>query len=151
MSSSVVHGVGQGLAEVDTGGYAESQAKLNATVADIQNAAAVERQQQAHAAPQSGASGAFASRPAAQLQPQPQPQRQAQPQPHARLQPRSSAGQAREIVYGMKCDVIARCRASGREATSEGSFNFQLNQVQADEERPQGMRARHSEDVSVSL
>ena len=65
--------------------------------------------------------------------------------------PRGSAEQAREIVYGMKSDFIARCRASGREITSDGSFNFQLNQAQGDEERLQGMRARHSEDVSVSL
>ena len=49
MFNSVVQGVAQGLAEVDTGGYAESQANLNATVADIQHAAAVERQQQLYA------------------------------------------------------------------------------------------------------
>lgn len=29
--------------------------------------------------------------------------------------PQGSAEQAREIVYGMKSDFIARCRASGRE------------------------------------
>ena len=47
---AVMQGVAQGLGEVNTGGYAESQANLNAAVADIQNAAAVERQQQARAA-----------------------------------------------------------------------------------------------------
>lgn len=49
MFNSVVQGVAQGFAEADTGGYAESQANLNATVADIQHAAAVERQQQLYA------------------------------------------------------------------------------------------------------
>ena len=201
MFGAVVQGVAQGFAEADTGGYAESQANLDATVANIQNAAAVERQQQAQAAPQSGA---LASRPVAELQPQ--PQRQDQPQPQSQSSyttaaetaapaaakelrfvmsislrnqpgdkvnptcysniisrpgplgwgtsgflPRGSAEQAREIVYGMKSNFIARCRASGREITSDGSFNFQLNQVQSDEERLHGMRARYSEDVSVSL
>ena len=205
MFNSVLQGVAEGLAGGSTGGYAESQANLNATVANIQNAAAVERQQQAQAAPQSGA---LASRTVPELQPQPQPRPQTglqpQPQPQPRdttaletaapaaakqlrfvmsislrnrpgdkvnptcysniisrpgppgwgasgFLPRGSAEQAREIVYGMKSNFIARCRASGREVTSEGSFNFQLNQMQGDEERLQGMRARHSEDVSVSL
>ena len=49
MFNSVLQGVAEGLAGGSTGGYAESQANLNATVANIQNAAAVERQQQAQA------------------------------------------------------------------------------------------------------
>lgn len=65
--------------------------------------------------------------------------------------PPGSGEQARETVYGLKSAFIARCRASGREITSEGNFNFQLNQMRGDEERLQEMRARYSEDVSVSL
>jgi hypothetical protein len=65
--------------------------------------------------------------------------------------PPGSGEQARETVNGLKSAFIARCRASGREITSDGNFNFQLNQGQGDEERLQGMRARYSEDVSVSL
>lgn len=47
MFNSVLQGVAAGLAEANTGGYAESQANLDAAVANIQHAAAVERQQQA--------------------------------------------------------------------------------------------------------
>lgn len=46
MFNSVLEGLAQGVAEVDSGGYAEAQANLEATVADIQYAAAAERQQQ---------------------------------------------------------------------------------------------------------
>jgi hypothetical protein len=49
MFNSVVQGVAQGLAEVDTNGYAYAQANLDATVANIQYAAEAERQQQAQA------------------------------------------------------------------------------------------------------
>lgn len=65
--------------------------------------------------------------------------------------PPGSAEQARETVYGLKSVFIAQCRASGREITSDGNFNFQMNQMRGDEERLQEMRARYSEDVSVSL
>ena len=58
MFNSLLQGVSQGLAEADTGGYAESQANLNATVADIQYAAAVERQQQTQAQQQAQARAA---------------------------------------------------------------------------------------------
>ena len=46
MFGAVVQGVAQGLAEIDTGGYADAQANLDATVANIQYAADAERQQQ---------------------------------------------------------------------------------------------------------
>lgn len=65
--------------------------------------------------------------------------------------PPGSGEQARETVYEFKSAFIALCRASGREITSDGNFNFQLNQGQGDEERLQQMQARYSEDVSVSL
>jgi len=52
MFNSVVQGLAQGAAESNSGGYAESQANLDATVAGIQAAAAVERQQQAALAQQ---------------------------------------------------------------------------------------------------
>lgn len=55
---SVVQGVAQGLAEVNTGGYADAQANLDATVTNIQHAAAAERQQQALAAQQEQARAA---------------------------------------------------------------------------------------------
>lgn len=65
--------------------------------------------------------------------------------------PPGSAEQAREAVYSLKSAFFARCRASGREITSDGNFNFQLNQLQGDEKRLLEMRARHSEDVAVQL
>ncbi len=58
MFNSVLQGVAAGLAGGSTGGYAEAQANLDATVANIQNAATVERQQQAQAAQQAQARSA---------------------------------------------------------------------------------------------
>ena len=63
--------------------------------------------------------------------------------------PPGSGEQAREAVYALKSDFIARCRASGRDITSDGNFNFVWNQTQGDEQRLQDMRPRHREDVSV--
>lgn len=52
MFNSVLQGVAEGLAGGSTGGYAEAQANLDATVANINAAAAMERQQRALAAQQ---------------------------------------------------------------------------------------------------
>lgn len=65
--------------------------------------------------------------------------------------PPGTAEQARETVSSLKSAFIAQCRASGREITSDGNFNFQMNQSQGDETRLQEMRARYSEDVAVRL
>lgn len=62
MFNSVLQGVSQGLAEVNTGGYAESQANLDATVANIQHAADLERQQQVLAQQQAQARAAEENR-----------------------------------------------------------------------------------------
>jgi len=213
--------VSQALAGADAGGgYAEAQANLDATVANINAAAAAERQQQAIAAQQAQARAAEQQRQQleenarsvaqneqaavreAQRQSQPQPQTQQQPQlggtvspevaaPAAAKElrfvmsislrnqpgdkvnptcysnivsrpgpsgwglpgflPQGSAEKAREIVYALKSDFIARCRQSGREIVSDGSFNFHWNARQGDEEQLQGTRARYKEDVSVAF
>lgn len=62
MFGAALQGLAQGAAEVNTGGYAEAQANLDATVANIQYAADVERQQQALAAQQEQARAAEANR-----------------------------------------------------------------------------------------
>ena len=65
--------------------------------------------------------------------------------------PPGSGEQARQTVMSLKSAFIAQCQASGREITSDGNFNFQLNQSQGDEQRLQELRPRHREDVSVSM
>lgn len=65
--------------------------------------------------------------------------------------PQGSGEQARAAVYALKDAFIARCRASGREITSEGNFNYVWNQTSSDEQTLQGVRPRFREDVSVSL
>lgn len=197
--------VAEGYAEADTGGYAEAQANLDATVANIQYAAAAERQRQnaslqasaqpAQAAqpqqvqvspgtPASGTSGYVADEapgvpvqhesgaaageplrfvmsislrnlPGDKVNPTCYSNIISRPGPPGwgapGFLPPGSAEQAREAVYSLKSAFIAQCRASGREITSDGNFNFQMNQSRGDEERLQGMHARYSEDVTVSL
>jgi hypothetical protein len=66
--------------------------------------------------------------------------------------PSGSGEQAREAVYSMKAAFIARCQSSsGRQVTSEGNFNFHINQSADDEQRLQSVRPRHREDVSVTM
>jgi hypothetical protein len=65
--------------------------------------------------------------------------------------PPGSGEQARQTVYSLKSEFIAACRASGREVTSEGNFNFFSNQSQDEEQRLQEVRPRYREDVSVTL
>ena len=65
--------------------------------------------------------------------------------------PPGSGEQARAAVYALKDAFIARCRASGREITSEGNFNYVWNQTSSDEQTLQGARPRFREDVAVSL
>lgn len=65
--------------------------------------------------------------------------------------PPGSGEQARAAVYALKDAFISRCRASGREITSDGNFNYVWNQTSGDEQTLQGVRARFREDVSVSL
>ena len=55
-------------------------------------------------------------------------------------------------MAGLKAESIAKCQvASGREITSEGNFGSVLNQQPGDEARVENTRARHREDVGVSL
>ncbi|AYA92740.1 hypothetical protein PEM_19085 [Stenotrophomonas sp. Pemsol] len=65
--------------------------------------------------------------------------------------PQGSGEQARAAVYALKDAFIARCRASAREITSDGNFNYVWNQTSSDEQTLQGVRPRFREDVSVSL
>ena len=65
--------------------------------------------------------------------------------------PPGSGQQAHDIVQSFKAAFIARCRASGREITSEGNFNYAWDQSQGSEAGMQDVRPRHREDVLVSL
>lgn len=65
--------------------------------------------------------------------------------------PPGSGNQAHATVLSMKDAFIARCRASGREITSEGNFNYSWNRSQGEEAGMQQVGPRHREDISVSL
>lgn len=65
--------------------------------------------------------------------------------------PTGSGQQAHDIVQSFKAAFIARCRASGREITSEGNFNYSWNRSQGEEAGMQEVRPRHKEDVLVLL
>lgn len=65
--------------------------------------------------------------------------------------PPGSGEQAHATVHSLKDAFIARCRASGREITSEGNFSYAWNRSQGEEAGMQDVRPRHREDVLVSL
>jgi hypothetical protein len=65
--------------------------------------------------------------------------------------PSGSAEQAHATIQSLKTDFIARCRASGREITSEGNFTWHSNQTAAGEQQIADARPKYREDVSVSL
>lgn len=65
--------------------------------------------------------------------------------------PPGSGEQARATVYSFKAAFIAKCRASGRDVTSEGNFNYVLNDSQYAEQQLQAARRHYPEDVSVTL
>ena len=65
--------------------------------------------------------------------------------------PPGSAEQARSEVFALKDAIIAQCRRSGGDITSEGNFNYVWNQTSNDEQTLQGARPRFREDVAVSL
>lgn len=65
--------------------------------------------------------------------------------------PPGSGDQAHAAVHALKDTFIARCRASGREITSEGNFNYVWNRSGGEEAMMQDVRPRFREDVSVSL
>lgn len=66
--------------------------------------------------------------------------------------PPGSGEQARATVYSFKAAFIAKCQSvSGRQVTSEGNFNFHLNQSADDEQRLQNVRPRYREDASVTM
>jgi hypothetical protein len=156
---AVVQGVAQGLAEVDTGGYAEAQANLDASPTARSAPSASVPSQESGAVPIKQLRFvlmiSMRNLPGDKVNPTCYSNIVSRPGPPGwgapGFLPPGSAEQARETVYDLKSTFIARCRASGREITSDGNFNFQMNQAQGDEERLQAMRARYSEDVSVSL
>lgn len=65
--------------------------------------------------------------------------------------PPGSGEQAHATVHSLKDAFIARCRASGREITSEGNFNYSWNRSQGEEAGMQEVRPRHREDILVAL
>jgi TPR repeat protein len=65
--------------------------------------------------------------------------------------PPGSGEQARETVQSFKSQFIAKCRASGRDITSEGNFSWLSNRTQDEAQRLASTRARYREDVSVVL
>lgn len=65
--------------------------------------------------------------------------------------PSGSSEQARQTVEALRDGFIAKCRASGREITSLGNFDYHWNQSPGDEQRVAGTRPRHAEDVLVAV
>jgi hypothetical protein len=65
--------------------------------------------------------------------------------------PPGSSEQARQSVETLRDRFLAQCRASGREITSVGNFNYHWNQSPGDEQRVADARPRYAEDVLVSM
>ncbi len=65
--------------------------------------------------------------------------------------PTGSDDQAYAAVHALKDAFIARCRASGREISSEGNFSYVWNRSAGEEAKMQNARPRFREDVAVSL
>ena len=65
--------------------------------------------------------------------------------------PHGSSEQARQSVESLKDHFIAKCRASGREITGVGNFDYRWNQSPDDEQRVTGTRPRYAEDVLVHV
>jgi hypothetical protein len=65
--------------------------------------------------------------------------------------PPGSGEQAHETIQSLKSQFIAQCRASGREISSEGNFNWLSNQTQDQAQRLGSTGAKYREDVSVQL
>jgi hypothetical protein len=183
-------------AAAESGGYDEAQANLDATVANIQDAAAAERRQQALATQQPTTRAAQEQR--QQPEPATPPARVPTPAPVPAADgvaageplrfvmtislrnlagdkvnptcysnlitrpgppgwgapgflPPGSAEQAQAVVLGLKGEFIAKCRASGRDITSEGNFSWISNQSQYQAQQLDSTRAKYREDVSVQL
>lgn len=65
--------------------------------------------------------------------------------------PQGSSEQARQSVESLRDRFLAKCRASGREITSVGNFDYRWNQSPGDEQRVADARPRYAEDVLVSM
>jgi hypothetical protein len=65
--------------------------------------------------------------------------------------PQGSSERARQSVETLRDRFLAQCRASGREITSVGNFNYHWNQSPGDEQRVADARPRYAEDVLVSM
>ena len=65
--------------------------------------------------------------------------------------PSGSSEQARQSVEAQRDQFIAKCRASGREITGLGNFEYRWNQSPGDEQRVADTRPRHAEDVLVAM
>src|SRR5690606_17562295 len=65
--------------------------------------------------------------------------------------PSGSSEQARQSVEALRDQFIAKCRASGREITGIGNFEYRWNQSPGDEQRVADTRPRYAEDVLVAV
>lgn len=65
--------------------------------------------------------------------------------------PSGSSEQARQSVETLRDQFIAKCRASGREITSIGNFDYRWNQSPGDEQRVATAVPRYAEDVLVNV
>jgi hypothetical protein len=65
--------------------------------------------------------------------------------------PSGSSEQARRTVESLRDQFVAKCRASGREITSLGNFDYHWNQSSGDEQRVADTGPRHAEDVLVRI
>jgi hypothetical protein len=65
--------------------------------------------------------------------------------------PEGSAAQARQHVEALKEQFIARCRASGRDITSDGNFHWTWNETRDGDQQVSDAHARYREDVTVAL
>ena len=65
--------------------------------------------------------------------------------------PSGSSEQARRTVESLRDQFVAKCRASGREITSLGNFDYHWNQSSGDEQRVADTGPRYAEDVLVRI
>ena len=65
--------------------------------------------------------------------------------------PSGSSEQARRTVESLRDQFVAMCRASGREITSLGNFDYRWNQSSGDEQRVADTGPRYAEDVLVRI
>ena len=65
--------------------------------------------------------------------------------------PSGSAQQAHSAVQALKAQFISRCRATGRQVTSDGNFHWVWNEQKSGDVQVANARPQHREDVLVQL